>query len=106
MKKSRQERPLEEIVDFFMAKGASKAHVILSDGAYANSVCRITLRKSGGLGALVSFGNMKWVSELLHTEEINIENEYHNEGSCDTCDYGAYNEADLVCYNINLFNEK
>lgn len=106
MKKSRQERLLEKIGDFFREQGASKAIARFSDGAYANSVCRITLRRSGGLGNLMSFDNMKWVSEHLHIDKINIENEYHNEGSCESCDYGAYNEADLVCYDINPFNEK
>jgi hypothetical protein len=44
------------------------------------------------------------LSGLLHTDEINLENEYHM-GGCDSCDRNSYTEVDFVCLNINPFDE-
>jgi len=81
----------------------SKVEIIFDDGeSGAFSTCRIKMRQSyGGVGTICSFATMKFFSDLLKTEEINIENEYHQDG-CESCDYGSYDECDLVCYNIDL----
>lgn len=54
-----------------------------------------------GLGKLVSFSVLKWLSEKLGTEKIDLENEDYREG-CDTCDYGSEHSVDIKCYNIQV----
>ena len=93
----------KKIKDLLKEKGPTSVTVSFEDGkAGANSTCRVHITKSyGGVGSICSFAVMKAFSDLLKTEEINIENEDSTPG-CETCDYGSYDECDLVCYNIDL----
>jgi len=92
-----------KIKEYIKDKNPTSVEVSFEDGKTgAFSTCRTKIRKSyGGVGAICSFATMKFFSDLLGTEEINIENEYHEDG-CESCDYGSYDECDLVCYNIEL----
>ncbi len=67
---------------------------------FDNTTCTVGLSKMyHGLGALISFANMKWLSDLLGTEKIDIRNEDYSPG-CDSCDYGSSHSVDFVCQDI------
>ncbi len=100
----------EDIIAFFLKADADQVSVKF-ETPYGklgekeeNSICRVNVRRNYDLGKITSFANMAWLSGLLHTDEINLENEYHV-GGCDSCDYGSYTEVDFVCLNINPFDE-
>lgn len=54
-----------------------------------------------GLGKMVSFKALSWLSEQLNTEEIDLENESYSSG-CESCDWGSEHSVDIVCTNIKL----
>jgi hypothetical protein len=95
-----------KIEAYFKKAGAFRCEVRFLDGKYANGTCRVWIERDGsdGLGNLISFANMKQLSEWLRTDEINIENEFSH-GGCDTCDYGALSEGEFACFNIDPFGE-
>lgn len=67
---------------------------------FSNNDCSIHVSKMyHGLGNLISFDNMKWLSNLLKTDNINLRDEYYKTG-CDTCDYGSSHSVDFICKNI------
>lgn len=64
--------------------------------------CTIHITKMyEGLGKLVSFQALKWLSEKLGTDQINLENENYRPG-CDTCDYGSEHSVDINCLNVQI----
>lgn len=65
--------------------------------------CTVSISKMyQGLGKLVSFKALSKLSELLGTDEIDLENESYHEG-CESCDWGSEHSVDIVCKNINLW---
>ena len=102
MKQSKIDKLTSEIVAFLKEKGSYDVRVVWKHEYSHDGSCRITVHKSGGIGSLISFANLKWISDKLGTEEIYIENEYHQDG-CESCDHGSYDEADIVCLNIKPF---
>jgi hypothetical protein len=67
---------------------------------FADKNCTVTISKMyEGLGNLVSFANMQWLSTLLGTDKIDLRNEYYREG-CETCDYGSEQSVDFFCQDI------
>ena len=67
-----------------------------------NNTCTISISKMyEGLGGLISFKALSWLSQLLSTEEINLYNEDYQSG-CDSCDYGSSHDVDIVCTNCSI----
>jgi len=85
-----------QIRERMLANGADECTVSFLDGTCTVSVSKMYL----GLGDLVSFANMKWLSELLGTEAIDLRNEFYREG-CETCDYGSEHSVNFVCRKVN-----
>ncbi len=88
-----------KIQKLFRDAGAS--HVVIMKDNYDVNLYRVTVSRGGSdaLGNLVSFKIMKDLSDLVGTEQINLQDEYHTEG-CDTCDWGAESGVNFVCYNV------
>jgi len=90
----------EEIVTYF--KNQDRHVTVKVTLNEASKTCSIDLKVSGrGLGGLASFKNLKWLSETLKTDDIDIRDEYQNPG-CDTCDHGSSTEANIYCKNISV----
>lgn len=67
-----------------------------------DKTCKVHISKMyQGLGKMVSFKALSWLSELLGTEEIDLENENYR-GGCESCDWGSEHSVDIVCKNIKL----
>lgn len=67
-----------------------------------DKTCTIHISKMyEGLGKMVSFKALSWLSEKLGTEEIDLENEDYR-GGCESCDWGSEHSVDIVCKNISL----
>ncbi len=67
-----------------------------------NTKCVISLSKMySGIGAFATFKDLTWISNLLGTDEIDLENADYRPG-CDTCDYGSSDSVDIVCRNVKL----
>lgn len=67
-----------------------------------NSKCTIHLEKMyEGISEYTSFKDLTWISNLLGTDEINLENKYFASG-CESCDYGSCDEINIVCFNIKV----
>lgn len=54
-----------------------------------------------GIGSLCDFARLSWLSELLGTEKIDLENQYYQSG-CETCDWGSVDEVDIICYECKV----
>lgn len=69
---------------------------------FEDKICSIKLKKMyQGLGDLVSFENLTWLSKLLNTDKINLKDEFYNRG-CDSCDYGSTQSVTIVCEDIKI----
>jgi hypothetical protein len=65
-------------------------------------ICTVHICKMyQGLGGLVSFQNLSWLSNQLGTDQINLENDDYQPG-CESCDWGSQHSVDIVCKNISL----
>lgn len=98
---------LDQIVAYFQSKGADNcsARFYFAKPKQQQPFCIVRLHRSSSIGSLCSFANLNWLSQLLGTEEINMENYLHKSG-CPTCDYGSHDEMEIVCSNIKaLFSD-
>lgn len=88
----------EQIVGYFNERLSSKY-------AYSDFETEVAFKDSGTIvvtlrkmyhfeGDVVSFADLKFLSELLGTDEINVGNESYSPG-CETCDHGSRAEIDL-----------
>jgi hypothetical protein len=92
----------EEIKNYFDKVGEEHFEKPKTTVTFNDKTCTVHIQKMyHGLGNMVSFKALNWLSDKLGTEEINLRNEYYREG-CDTCDFGSSHEVDIVCTNINL----
>jgi len=67
-----------------------------------NKTCTVHIAKMyQGLGKMVSFKALTKLSQLLGTEEIDLENEDYR-GGCESCDWGSEHSVDIVCRNITI----
>lgn len=67
-----------------------------------NKTCTVHIAKMyQGLGKLVSFKALTKLSQLLGTDEIDLENEDYR-GGCESCDWGSEHSVDIECKNITL----
>lgn len=90
----------KKIEDYFDEQGKKYYSAVKVTVSFDNTTCTVGLSKMyHGLGALISFANMKWLSDLLGTEKIDIRNEDYSLG-CDSCDYGSSHSVDFVCQDI------
>jgi|SRR6185436_11903523 len=94
---SSRETALEKIKERFSKHGADKCLI-----TFADKTCTVHISKMyHGLGEIVSFANMKWLSELLGTDNINLCNESYTQG-CESCDWGSQHTVDFVCKDISI----
>lgn len=90
----------KKIEEYFDEQGKKDYSAVKVTVYFDSTTCTVGLSKMyHGLGALVSFANMKWLSDLLGTEKIDIRNEDYSPG-CDSCDYGSSHSVDFVCQDI------
>lgn len=92
-----KDKLIKEITEYFdtIEDGTVTVDVV-------DSICKIHLCKMyQGLGDWVSFKNLSWLSKLLNTDNINLENDEYSSG-CETCDYGSSHEVDIVCKDIKI----
>jgi hypothetical protein len=67
-----------------------------------DKTCTIHISKMyHGLGKMVSFQALNWLSKLLGTDQIDLKNEDYR-GGCESCDWGSEHSVDIVCKNITL----
>lgn len=93
-----------KIIELLKEAGADKVDVV--HDAYDKSIYRVKVQREGeGLGAIISFKIMKQLSDLIGTEEIDIQDQWSTDG-CDTCGWGAKTSAEFVCYNVKDSHEK
>lgn len=70
--------------------------------SFADKTCTIHISKMyRGLGKMISFKALSHLSELLGTDEIDLDNENYR-GGCESCDWGSEHSVDIVCKNIKL----
>lgn len=86
----------KQIIDHMKGLGSENTKVRIYKDCWS-----IEVERSGGLGKVATFATMKWLSELLNTEKIDIKDQHHTPG-CDTCDYGSTDSASLVCYDVRI----
>lgn len=69
---------------------------------FDDKTCTIHISKMyQGLGKMISFKALTKLSDVLGTDEIDLENE-HYRGGCESCDWGSEHSVDIVCKNITL----
>jgi hypothetical protein len=93
----------KEIVSYFEILDdnfeRAKIQVVFNE---ESQTCTVHIAKMyEGLGNLVSFKALSWLSEQLNTEEIDLKNESYYPG-CESCDWGSEHSVDIVCVNIKL----
>jgi hypothetical protein len=89
-----------KIEEYFLECGPSDAKVKVE--FREDKTCRVHLSKMyEGLGGWVKFSNLNWLSSVLNTEEIDLQDERYTPG-CETCDYYSSTEVTIVCRNVNL----
>jgi len=67
-----------------------------------NKTCTVHIAKMyHGLGKLVSFKALTKLSQLLGTDEIDLENDSYR-GGCESCDWGSEHSVDIECKNISI----
>lgn len=97
------EKLSEEIKEYF--EGISESYekpTIKVDINKEKKTCTVHIAKMyQGLGKLISFKALNKLSELLGTEEIDLENDDYRSG-CDSCDWGSEHSVDIECKNIRL----
>lgn len=94
----------EKIIAYFekRAKDLNESITINVKFDLQNAICTVQLKKMyQGIGQFTSFKDLSYLSELLGTEEINLENEDYY-GGCDSCDWGSSDKVDIVCNNIKV----
>ena len=100
---------IEEIENYFLTLDIDEmSSDLIVDVTYNeknnNAECIIHIKKMyHGLGNLVSFVTLSWLSEKLKTKDINLQNEYYASGG-DTCDYGSSHSVDIIC-KLKKINE-
>lgn len=103
MKKSEIE---EKIKEFF----AEESKTIYTSGldiniVFLDNTCTISLSQMyEGIYNFCKFKHLQWLSDLLGTEEIDLENGRYRSG-CESCDYGSEDYIEIVCYNIKAEDE-
>ena len=96
------ETELEKLItDHFCNNG--RAPTRLEDAeievAFYQDTVTVTLKKMySGIAEWVNFDDMSFLSDLLKTKNINLQNEYYS-GGCESCDFGSSNSIDIVCSN-------
>lgn len=93
----------KDIKDYF--EGISESYekpTIEVDINADKKTCTVHISKMyQGLGKLVSFKALSWLSDQLGTDEIDLENEDYR-GGCESCDWGSEHSVDIECKNITL----
>jgi hypothetical protein len=96
-----QDKLIQDITEYFNALNESfeRPKITVS---FKENQCVVHISKMyHGLGNLVSFSALKWLSEKLKTDKINLENEYYREG-CESCDWGSEHCVDIKCYDVQV----
>lgn len=94
----------EKIIAYYTERCASNYEKLQIDVRFLNDNkdCTIELSKMyEGIGAFVSFKDLTWISNLLGTDQIDLENQFFRRG-CDSCDYGSSDNVSIVCKNVKL----
>ena len=92
----------KKIVEYFEEQSKKDYSHVDVEVRFDDKTCVVGLSKMyHGLGALVSFANMKWLSDLLGTDKIDLQNEDYRPG-CDTCDYGSEHSVEFVCQDCDV----
>jgi hypothetical protein len=96
-----QEILIQDTTDYFDSLNESYERPKITVSFNKNE-CIVHISKMyHGLGKLVSFSALKWLSEKLGTDKINLENEYYIEG-CESCDWGSEHSVDIKCYDVQV----
>lgn len=104
-KKFNREDIVDEVSKFFEEQYKKEFYSDSKNGVsvcFESDVLTIHIEKMyKGLGDIVSFANLKWLSEKLGTDDISLQNEYYY-GGCDTCDWGSKHEVDIICKKVKV----
>lgn len=69
---------------------------------FEKTSCEISFKKEySGIEEMVSFDTILFLSKLLGTSKINIDNEDFV-GGCETCDWGSRHSAVFICKDIKI----
>ncbi len=69
---------------------------------FEDNNCEIYFEKEyNGIEDMVSFETILFLSKILGTSKININDEDFT-GGCETCDYGSRHRATFICKDIKI----